>query len=193
MSPARLGRLIALEGIDGSGKSTQAPLLAASLGALLTFEPGATALGRELRRLLVSAPSPRPDGDGDAWGEDGDAWGEDGDGGDDGDCGEPRAPSARTEALIVAADRSQHVEEVIRPALAAGRWVVTDRFSGSTLAYQGFGQGLDTFELSTLSNWAAGGVVADLSIVLDVPLALARSRLSELDPDRIEQFDEAFF
>ena len=105
------GRLIALEGIDGCGKSTQAGALAAALGARLTHEPGATPVGALLRRLLLAPDSP--------------------------------APSPRTEALLMAADRAEHVAQVVEPALAAGDWVVTDRYSASTIAYQGYGRGLD--------------------------------------------------
>ena len=80
----------------------------------------------------------------------------------------------RAEALLMAADRAQHVDEVIRPALAEGRWVVTDRFSGSTLAYQGWGRGLATEPLRQVVGWAAGGVAADLSVLVDVPVEVAR-------------------
>ena len=108
--PAR-GRLIALEGIDGCGKSTQAASLAEALGARLTFEPGATPVGAALRELLLAPDAP--------------------------------PPSPRAEALLMAADRAEHVARVLAPALAAGEWVVTDRYAGSTIAYQGYGQGLD--------------------------------------------------
>ena len=154
------GRLVALEGIDGCGKSTQARRLAESLGADLTFEPGATGLGRALRALLLDPDRP--------------------------------PPSARAEALLMAADRAEHVEAVIRPALEAGRWVVTDRFAGSTLAYQGWGRGLADGPLRQVVAWAAGGVEADLSIFVDVPPAVARERLAGLRPDRLERLDPAF-
>jgi dTMP kinase len=156
----RRGRLIALEGVDGCGKSTQAGLLAEHLGARLTFEPGATPLGRTLRTLVL-------EGDGDG-------------------------PAIRAEALLMAADRAQHVAEVIEPELAAGRWVVTDRFSGSTLAYQGFGRGLDVAELAEVVSWATAGLEADLSILIDVPGPVARSRLAAARPDRLERLDEDF-
>lgn len=157
----RAGRLIAFEGIDGCGKSTQARILAASLGALLTHEPGATALGLALRRIVL-----------------GHAGGHE--------------PVARAEALLVAADRAQHVTEVVRPALDAGRWVVTDRFSASTLAYQGYGKGLAVPPLAAVVDWAAAGIVPDLTVLVDVPLDVARARLSA-SPDRLERLDEAFF
>lgn len=153
------GRLIALEGIDGCGKTTQAARLARSLGAVLTREPGATALGAALRQLLLD-----PSG---------------------------AAVGGRAEALLMAADRAQHVDEIVRPALDAGRWVVTDRFSGSTLAYQGDGRGLDPGALREVVAFAAGGVRADLSILLDVDLAVAQTRLGS--PDRLERLDPGFF
>jgi dTMP kinase len=154
------GRLLALEGIDGSGKTTQARGLAAALGARLTHEPGATALGLALRRLLLS----------------------------------PDAPpiSLRAEALLMAADRAEHVTQVVGPALAAGEWVVSDRFSGSTLAYQGYGRGLNTAALGRLVEWAAAGLAPDLSILVDVPVEVAQKRLATSAPDRFERLGPAF-
>jgi dTMP kinase len=154
------GRLLALEGIDGSGKTTQARALAATLGARLTHEPGATALGVALRRLLLS----------------------------------PEAPpiSLRAEALLMAADRAEHVTQVVGPALAAGEWVVSDRFSGSTLAYQGYGRGLSTAALGRLVEFAAAGLSPDLSILIDVSVDVAQRRLAASAPDRLERLGPAF-
>jgi len=154
------GRLLALEGIDGSGKTTQARALAAALGARLTHEPGATALGLALRQLLLS----------------------------------PEAPplSLRAEALLMAADRAEHVTQVVGPALAAGEWVVSDRFSGSTLAYQGYGRGLNIAQLGRLVEWAAAGLAPDLSILVDVPVEVAQNRLATSAPDRFERLGPAF-
>ena len=152
MSAGR-GRLIALEGGEASGKSTQARLLAASLGALLTHEPGGTEIGRRIRAVVL-AP-------------------------DLGDL-DPRA-----EALLMAADRAQHVAEVLEPALARGTDVVTDRFAGSSLAYQGFGRGLDVADVRRVSAWAAGGLEPDLIVLLDVPPDIAARRRTAVD-DRME-------
>ncbi len=154
------GRLIALEGVDGCGKSTQAVLLSGAIGALSTAEPGATPLGATLRSLAL----------------------------------DPHLPpvSERAEALLMAADRAQHVAEVVGPALEGGRWVVTERFSASTLAYQGYGRGLDLDELRRLVVWAAGGVTPDLTVLLDVPTELTRRRLDPDDADRLERLDDAF-
>ena len=150
------GRLIALEGIDGCGKSTQARLLADRLGAVSTFEPGATVLGASLRALLLDRD------------------------------GSPVA--TRAEALLMAADRAQHVADVIDPALAEGRWVVSDRFAASTLAYQGFGRGLDRAELETLIAWATSGLRPDLTVLFDLPVevASARRRRASGAEDRME-------
>lgn len=154
MAMGQPGRLIAFEGIDGCGKSTQARALADRLGARLTFEPGATPLGASLRTLLLTP-------------------------GDD-------APRERAEALMMAADRAQHVATVIDPCLARGEWVVTDRYGASTLAYQGFGRGLDHNELDSLVAWATGGRWPDLTIFLDVPVEVARERRSGQAADRFE-------
>jgi dTMP kinase len=154
------GRLVAFEGVDGCGKSTQAALLAERLEAVLTFEPGATPLGATLRRVLLEAG---------------------------------RGPiEPRAEALLMAADRAQHVGEVIEPALAAGLWVVTDRYSGSTYAYQGYGRGLPLEELEQMVGVATQGVTPDLTVLLEVPLEVARQRRSGSRPDRFEGEDEAF-
>lgn len=153
------GRLIALEGGEASGKSTQARALAASLGAMLTHEPGGTEIGRRIRAVVLAA--------------------------DLGDF-EPRA-----EALLMLADRAQHVAEVVEPALARGVDVVTDRFTGSSLAYQGFGRGLDLEEIRGLSTWAAGGLEPDLVVLLDVPPEVAAGRRASAG-DRMEAADATF-
>jgi dTMP kinase len=170
---------VALEGVDGSGKSTQAEILAESLGAVLTFEPGATWLGRALRRLLLD---PAPGTTDPAPGTTDPAPGT-----TDLDL------DVRAEALLMCADRAQHVARAVAPALGAGRLVVTDRFSGSTLAYQGYGRGLPVTELRQLTAWASAGVEADLTVVVDVPLGVARQRLARAAPDRLERLDEGFF
>lgn len=154
-----MSRLIALEGGEASGKSTQARLLADALGAVATAEPGGTTLGARIRALVL-----------------------------DPDLG---AVDGRAEALLMVADRAQHVAEVVAPALAAGRDVVTDRFTGSTLAYQGHGRGLDVEELQWLSAWAARGAEPDRVVLLDVPPDVAAARLGR-ELDRMEGEDAAF-
>jgi dTMP kinase len=159
------GRLLALEGIDGCGKSTQARALADTLGARLTREPGATELGARVRELLLAPSAP--------------------------------AVSPRAEALLLAADRAEHVGQVLGPALAAGEWVVSDRYAGSTIAYQGYGRGLDPTALRSLIEWATDGLVADLSILVDVPVEVAAARLAAgpggaARLDRMERLGPAF-
>jgi len=157
------GRLIALEGIDGCGKTTQARALAGALGARLTHEPGATDVGAQLRRLLLAPDSP--------------------------------PPTPRAEALLMAADRAEHVTLVLEPALAAGEWVVTDRYAASTIAYQGYGRGLEPAKLAELVAWAAAGLAADLSILVDVGIDVAAARLAASGgrgADRMEQLGPEF-
>lgn len=97
----------------------------------------------------------------------------------------------RAEALMMAADRAQHVTTVVRPALQAGRHVVTDRFAGSSLAYQGYGRGLPLDEVAQLSRWATDGIWPDLVVFLDVPAEVAASRLGG-ELDRFEQAGGGF-
>jgi dTMP kinase len=147
------GRFVALEGGEGSGKSTQAALLADALGAVLTREPGGTTVGARIRELVLSPDTGEVD---------------------------PRA-----EALLMAADRAQHVAQLVEPALAAGSHVVTDRFAGSSIAYQGFGRGLPVTEVEGLSRWATSGCWPDLIVLLDVPAQVADARLQRA-LDRME-------
>lgn len=99
-----------------------------------------------------------------------------------------------TESLLVNAARTQHIVEVIEPALVAGRVVLCDRFTDSTLAYQGYGRGLDLESLRALCRIATGGLAPDLVLLLDLPVSIARSRLSErsANTDRIESESDAF-
>ena len=99
--------------------------------------------------------------------------------------------SGRAEALLMAADRAQHVAEVVEPALVSGRHVVSDRFAGSSIAYQGHGRGLPVSEIRNLSLWATGGVWPDLIVLLDVPEAEADFRLGS-SRDRMESEPASF-
>ena len=99
--------------------------------------------------------------------------------------------SDRAEALLMAADRAQHVAEVVEPALLSGRHVVSDRFAGSSIAYQGHGRGLPVSEIRNLSLWATGGVWPDLIVLLDVPEAEADIRLGS-SRDRMESEPASF-
>lgn len=96
------------------------------------------------------------------------------------------------ETLIVAADRAQHVAEVVRPALAAGRHVVSDRSVWSSLAYQGHGRGLPIDDVRRVNTWAIGDTWPDLVILLTVPPELTAERMSRRELDRFEQAGDAF-
>lgn len=96
------------------------------------------------------------------------------------------------EALIVAADRAQHLAEVVRPALAAGRHVVSDRSVYSTLAYQGYGRGLPIDEVRTINEWAAGDTWPDLVVLLTVPDHVTAERMRKRQLDRFEQAGDDF-
>ena len=157
------GVFIVLEGGEGSGKSTQAAILARRLRAdgrdvIETFEPGGTARGALLRSVLLDDDTPL----------------------------DPRA-----ELLLLAADRAQHVSETIAPALARGAVVVCDRFSPSTLVYQGVARGLGVDAVEAVDGFATAGVAPDVVVVLDVSEADARERLPEAR-DRFERAGAEF-
>ena len=157
------GLLIVFEGPEGSGKSTQARVLADDLqrdglDVVLTREPGGTVLGERIRSLLL--------------------------------YDEGYAMLAATEALLHAAARAQHGGEVIAPALTRGGVVVSDRFVYSSYAYQGGGLGVPREELRAVQRLATGGVMPDLRVLIDLPVVdgLAR-RLG--DRDNVNRMDEA--
>ena len=136
------GLLIAFEGGEGAGKTTQARLLAIWLreqgyDVIATHEPGATKVGMRLRALLLDTAH--------------------------------TGMSSRAETLMYAADRAEHVATVIAPALKRGSIVVTDRFVDSSLAYQGRGRNLPVTDIAGLNQWATGGLRPDLTILLDLP------------------------
>ncbi len=159
---ATRGVFVVLEGGDGCGKSTQARLLVSRL--------------RDLGREVVATREPGAT-------EAGAAIRSLVLGGGDLD---PRA-----EALLIAADRAEHVAEVIRPALERGAVVVSDRYVPSSLAYQGVARGLGVDEIARLSDWATGGLAPDIVIVLDVPAREAAGRRAGPE-DRMEREPDAF-
>lgn len=158
--PELPGYFIALEGGEGSGKSTQVSLLAEAFESegfevVVTREPGGTKSGAAIRKLLLSPSS---------------------------------TLQPRTEALLYAADRAEHVESVIRPALERGAVVITDRYIDSSLAYQGAGRDLDVGDVARLSMWATSRLRPDLTVVLDIPPAIGLDRAkSRSRADRLEQ------
>lgn len=153
---------VTLEGMEGSGKSTQAAGIAAALGpgTVLTREPGGTPLGREIRQLLLD---PR--------------W----------------TVCDSTEVLLYFADRAQHITDVVRPALADGRSVVSDRYVDTSLAYQGHGRGLPLDALAHIARLATGGLRPDLTLFFDIPIEVGLERIGSRGPrDRIEAEARAF-
>ena len=138
------GLLIALEGGDGSGKSTQAKLLGDRLGAVITRQAGGTAFGQQLRAVILDPSSAHL--------------------------------SERAEALLFMADRAEHVAQLIEPALARGRHVVTDRYAYSSLAYQGYARGLDVEELREIADWSMNGLWPDITLLIEMPSADSEQR-----------------
>lgn len=138
------GLFITFEGIEASGKSTQAEALARLLGerALLTREPGGTPLGRRVREVLLDATTtPIPD----------------------------------VEALLFLADRAQHLHEIVRPGLAQGRIVISDRYQDSSVAYQAIGRGVGDLVPAVFRH--IGGLAPDLTVLIDLEVEVALDRL----------------
>ncbi len=155
---------IVFEGVEGSGKSTQARRLVATLGtdAVLTKEPGGTVLGRGIREMLLHP------GHGHL------------------------APAA--EVLLFYADRAQNVAEIVRPALDKGKTVVSDRYVASSLAYQGYGRGISLELLRAVTRLATGGLAPDVNVFLDVPVEVGLARVRDRGArDRMESERFAFY
>lgn len=160
------GIFISFEGVDGAGKTTQVELLERHLrdrGAYVvtTREPGGTSLGVSIRRLLLDVDA----------------------------LEDPMAK--RAEALLFAADRAQHVAQLIRPALERGDVVLTDRYLDSSIAYQAGGRELSPEEIRDLSMWATNGLLPDRTYLLDIDPALSRHRLGQTE-DRMESAGDTF-
>lgn len=156
---------LSLDGLDGTGKSTQCRLLAEWLGAQKVpvtscTDPGGTALGQELRKLLL--------------------------------FGREHRIATATEAMMFMASRAQLVDEVIRPALDRGEVVVSDRFLLANVVYQGHAGGLDAGELWKVGAVATGGLEPDLTLVLDLPPEVAAARRNR-EADRMEERGADFY
>ncbi len=158
---------ITFEGPEGSGKTSQLPALAhylrdAGYEVLVTREPGGTAVGDQIRDVLMSLKNV--------------------------------AIVPRTEILLFLAARAQHVESLIRPALTEGKLVLCDRFSDSTLAYQGYGHKTDLETLRSLLNFSTGGLKPDLTLLLDLPVKMGfeRKRDNSVEWNRLDAYDQAF-
>ena len=169
---SRSGLLITFEGVEGSGKTTQLRRLATLLRqdgyrVVETREPGGTATAERIREILLSKPGRLP-------------------------VTEPM--TAACELLLILAARSQHVTHVIEPALQAGSIVLCDRFSDSTLAYQGYARGLDLAMLREMNRLATGGLEPDLTLLLEVPVAsgLIRRRKFALEQNRLDHETSEF-
>ena len=165
------GKFIVIEGIDGSGKTTQINQLSKWLNGsdlipknnqlIITREPGGTQLGKSIRSLLL-------------------------------DTSIEKSPDSITELLLYAADRAQHVNEIIRPSLNKGDWVISDRFCGSTLAYQGYGRKLNIKLIKNLENIATQGISPDITFLLDIPVEESIKRRKSRKDDRIEKEGREF-
>ncbi len=165
------GKLIVFEGVEGSGKTTQIQRISrwlqdeigsSSVPILVTKEPGGTALGRSLRKLLLDHHEDEPIVD-------------------------------RAELLLFAADRAQHVQGFLKPHLEKGAIILCDRFTDSTIAYQGYGRGLDLSLTRQLNQIATGGLQSDLTLWLDIDVELGLARTQTRGAmDRMEQSELAF-
>ncbi|OGI42464.1 MAG: dTMP kinase [Candidatus Muproteobacteria bacterium RBG_16_64_11] len=165
--PTHRGLFITLEGIEGAGKSTHLAFLrehieAAGVSLVVTREPGGTALGEEIRELLLHSA-------------------------DNSMC-------ADTELLLMFAARAEHLNKIIKPALADGHWVLSDRFTDATYAYQGGGRGLPAARIRALEEWVQQGLRPDLTLLLDIPVAQGLRRAGTRGaPDRFEREHAEFF
>jgi dTMP kinase len=161
------GRFITVEGIEGAGKSTCMRLIgerieAAGLSLMQTREPGGTALGEDLRELLLGH---RHGG-----------------------------MSDDAELLLMFAARAEHLRTRIEPALARGEWVLCDRFTDATYAYQGAGRGIPRERIAVLEDWVQGGLRPDLTLLMDLPVAQGLERAGRRSaPDRFEREKHDFF
>ena len=161
-----MGKFVTLEGIEGSGKTTQIISLEDYLNAkkipyVVTKEPGGTIIGNKIRRILLD---PKNSG-----------------------------MTSLTELLLYGGDRSQHIEEIIKPALRKGKLVLCDRYADATIVYQGYARGIDMKLIETINTLATGGLMPDLTILLDgspeVLLNRAWRRIKENNDKKESRFE----
>ena len=158
------GKFITLEGVDGAGKSTHIPFIGSLIRSqghdlIVTREPGGTALGEQLRMLLLHE-SMHPE----------------------------------TETLMMFAARREHLEEVIVPALSRGMWVLSDRFTDASFAYQHGGREVAYEKIQQLEQWVQGSLQPDLTVLFDLPVEVSTQRLGTArEPDRFEREKGPFF
>ena len=161
------GKFITIEGTEGAGKSTNLSSIEKVLNDfdisyIVTREPGGTAVGEELRSVLLKNESINISG--------------------------------QTELLLMFASRMQHINDVIKPALKLNKWVICDRFTDASYAYQGYGRQLNLSFISSLENLVHPDLQPDLTLILDVPVNIAMGRVyNRGNLDRFEQEDVAFF
>lgn len=160
-------RFLAFEGLDGSGKSTLIQGLKnefekQGLAYIISREPGGSAMGTEIRQMLL-----RNDGE---------------------------APVPRAEALLYQADRAQHVETIIKPALEQKKWVLSDRFAASSIAFQAAGREIKKEQIEWLNNFSTGGLEPDLYVLLDLTVeeSLRRMQGRAQEADRFEREAKEF-
>jgi len=164
---AERGRFISVEGIEGAGKSTQIE----AVGEFLHARGIDTVTTREPGGTALSEALR-------------------------GLLLDPhnRGMAADTELLLVFAARAEHLDKIIVPALEAGKWVLSDRFTDATFAYQGGGRGIDAARIAELEQWVQGGLRPDLTLLLDLPVTAGMQRIAgRKSPDRFEREDAAFF
>lgn len=160
------GKFITLEGIDGAGKSTHLAWLSRflkdrNIDVEVTREPGGTALGEQLRQLLLGGNA---------------------------------SLHPETETLMVFAARREHLDKVILPALEAGKWILCDRFTDATYAYQSGGSGVAWEKVERLESWTHPDLQPDITVLFDVSPHIGRSRSQRVrEPDRFELEQEAFY
>ena len=159
---------ISIEGIEGAGKSTQLSFIQRYLSEkgkklTVTREPGGTALGEQIRTLLLTPTE--------------------------------TGMAVDTELLLMFAARAEHIEQIIKPALQRDEWVLSDRFTDATFAYQGGGRGIEQQRISEIANWTLNGLQPDLTLLFDLPVELGQQRVLSRNEgvDRFEQEKVDFF